>query len=102
MTERSQAKIGTSTQCQNGQHERETKKKLPCKPEDTQVIEGRKQSPTESPKRPEAVRGLVCSRCGCRHFRVIYTRAIPGGIIRRRRECRQCGRRVTTKETASP
>lgn len=52
----------------------------------------------KSLRRPEESRGLICSRCGCCQFRVIYTRAIVGGVIRRRRECRYCGRRVTTKE----
>lgn len=41
--------------------------------------------------------GLVCRQCGCRDFRVIYTRNDPSGIIRRR-ECRHCGKRVTTVE----
>jgi transcriptional regulator NrdR family protein len=41
--------------------------------------------------------GLVCRNCGCRHFFVIYTRARPGRIMRRR-ECRHCGRRITTTE----
>lgn len=45
-------------------------------------------------------RGLVCRQCGCRHFRVLYTRRAAGGRILRRRECRNCGRRVTTRETA--
>lgn len=41
--------------------------------------------------------GLVCPECGCRHFRVCKTK--PGdGIILRRRECRHCGRRITTFE----
>lgn len=43
-------------------------------------------------------RGLTCPDCGCRHFRVIYARAGPHAIIQRRRECRHCGRRVTTIE----
>lgn len=43
-------------------------------------------------------RGLVCPKCGCGHFRVIYTRRAYGGIIRRRRECRHCERRITTWE----
>jgi DNA-directed RNA polymerase subunit RPC12/RpoP len=43
-------------------------------------------------------RGLVCRHCGCRHFRVIYTRPAYGGHIMRRRECRHCGRRITTWE----
>lgn len=51
-----------------------------------------KQETTRAP------RGLECPRCGCRHFRVIYTRAAWGGRIMRRRQCRHCGRRVTTSE----
>jgi hypothetical protein len=43
-------------------------------------------------------RGLTCRHCGCKHFRVIYTRASWGGRIMRRRECRHCGRRMTTWE----
>jgi transcriptional regulator NrdR family protein len=46
-------------------------------------------------------RGIECPRCGCRHFRVIYTRAVWGGRIVRRRECRHCGRRITTSERMS-
>ena len=46
---------------------------------------------------PGAV-GLICGRCGCREFRVVYTRAAPKGRIRRRRECRHCGMRLTTIE----
>lgn len=46
----------------------------------------------------QAPRGLECQRCGCRHFRVVYTRPGAGGRIVRRRECRYCGRRVTTIE----
>jgi transcriptional regulator NrdR family protein len=43
-------------------------------------------------------RGLVCPKCGCGHFRVIYTRPMRDGRIIRRRECRNCGRRVLTSE----
>lgn len=43
-------------------------------------------------------RGLQCRACGCRHFRVIYTRAALGGKLVRRRECRNCGQRITTWE----
>ena len=41
--------------------------------------------------------GLVCRVCGCQHFRVIYLKRIAGAIVRRR-ECRYCGRRVSTRE----
>jgi len=43
-------------------------------------------------------RGLRCRHCGCRHFYVIYTRRAIGERLVRRRECRHCGRRVTTCE----
>jgi transcriptional regulator NrdR family protein len=43
-------------------------------------------------------RGLECPNCGCAHFRVLYTRRAVGGRLLRRRECRYCGRRVTTYE----
>jgi transcriptional regulator NrdR family protein len=45
-------------------------------------------------------RGIACPVCGCRHFRVLYTRRALGGRLLRRRECRHCGQRVTTYETA--
>ena len=44
--------------------------------------------------------GLECRYCGCKHFRVIYTHPYRGGRIMRRRECRHCGRRMTTWEKA--
>lgn len=48
--------------------------------------------------KPKEQKGLECRHCGCRHFRVIYTRAAWGGRIMRRRECRHCGKRLTTWE----
>jgi transcriptional regulator NrdR family protein len=52
------------------------------------------------PRAPEKSddRGIECPQCGCRHFLVIDTRPMWGGRVRRRRECRHCGRRVTTVE----
>jgi len=46
-------------------------------------------------------RGLECRACGCKHFRVVYTRPTWGGRIMRRRECRNCSQRVTTWEATS-
>jgi transcriptional regulator NrdR family protein len=43
-------------------------------------------------------KGLECRQCGCRHFFVIYTRRAVGGRLLRRRECRNCGKRITTSE----
>jgi transcriptional regulator NrdR family protein len=44
--------------------------------------------------------GLSCLRCGHQQLRVVYTRPAPDGKVVRRRECRQCGARVTTWERA--
>jgi transposase-like protein len=43
------------------------------------------------------LKGLVCPDCGCADFRVKHTYSTNGGILRRR-ECRHCGRRLTTRE----
>ena len=43
-------------------------------------------------------KGLECHACGCRHFLVVYTRPTRDGRIMRRRECRHCGKRMTTWE----
>jgi len=43
-------------------------------------------------------RGVVCRHCGCRHLPVYYTRRQPDGSIMRRRQCRNCGKMVTTYE----
>jgi transcriptional regulator NrdR family protein len=53
--------------------------------------------PTDN-REPASKRGLECPRCGCKHFWVVYTRKAPRGCVRRRRECRHCGRRITTYE----
>jgi len=45
-------------------------------------------------------RGLICRRCGWPRLRVIYTRAARDGKLVRRRECKNCGTRVTTWERA--
>jgi transcriptional regulator NrdR family protein len=42
-------------------------------------------------------RGITCPRCGCGHFRTIYTRH-RNKHIQRRRECRHCQHRITTRE----
>jgi len=44
--------------------------------------------------------GLVCRKCGCRHFHVIYVEQ-KNDTIKRRRECRHCQRRITTTERES-
>jgi len=55
---------------------------------------------TDQQAKPDAKAdyGLRCRACGCRHFRVIYTRKTWGNRIMRRRECRNCGKRMTTWE----
>ncbi len=46
---------------------------------------------------PPEEKGLECPRCGCRHFYVVYNDKQTKRIVRRR-QCRNCGRRVTTVE----
>jgi len=46
-------------------------------------------------------RGLVCPKCGCRHFIVVYTRPAHGRRILRCRECRHCLRRMITYESSA-
>lgn len=46
-------------------------------------------------------RSLECRRCGCKHFQLLYTRQLRGGRLLRRRQCRHCGRLVTTYENQS-
>ena len=41
--------------------------------------------------------GYSSPNCGCRHFYVVYTRPQVDKIVRRK-ECRHCGRRITTCE----
>jgi len=52
-------------------------------------------------RRHDDRRGLVCPKCGCKRFYVVYTRPTWGGRIMRRRECRHCGRRITTFEQST-
>ena len=43
--------------------------------------------------------GLVCRKCGCRHFYTVKTRP-KSGCIMRWKECRHCGTRIITRERA--
>lgn len=54
--------------------------------------------PDRVPDYGNTSRGIECPSCGCRVFFVVYTRRTWGGRIMRRRECRNCGRRITTYE----
>lgn len=42
--------------------------------------------------------GLRCPKCGCGHFFTTKTDDRQGGYRYRRKECRNCGRRITTSE----
>jgi hypothetical protein len=56
---------------------------------------------SKSPQQdPRDTIGLRCRRCDGQQFRVIYTRAAIDAKVVRRRECRQCGARLTTWERA--
>ncbi len=46
---------------------------------------------------------VICPNCGKDNDKVIDSRASDGGkVVRRRRECLECGRRFTTYERAEP
>lgn len=47
--------------------------------------------------KPEQTTGIYCPSCGKKAMHVTDTRPVHGGI-RRRRECVECGERVTTIE----
>lgn len=36
--------------------------------------------------------GISCPRCGCRHLDTYDSRPVRGGLIRRYKQCRACGR----------
>ncbi len=44
--------------------------------------------------------GLVCRKCGCQHFITIWVGHRPDGMVIRKKECRYCGKPITTKEEA--
>ena len=56
----------------------------------------RKEKPPAM-ERVKAGIGIECRGCGCRQFYVVFVRHFAG-CVRRTRECRNCGRRLVTKE----
>lgn len=48
-------------------------------------------------EQPEG-RKVECPQCGCRHCLVVYTILLPRGRVRRRHECRHCGKMFSTTE----
>lgn len=54
--------------------------------------------PVDAKEHAKDDRGIRCPKCGCGHWRVVYTRPATGGRLVRRRECRYCSRRVSTTE----
>lgn len=45
--------------------------------------------------------GIRCRRCGCQDLRTRRTMRVREGMIRRYRECRNCGRTMTTHEVTT-
>ncbi len=45
--------------------------------------------------------GIRCRRCGCQDLRTTHTRRVRDGMIRRYKECRHCGSRLTTHEATT-
>lgn len=52
----------------------------------------------KQPDTPRVPAGLRCPKCGCCHFWTTHTEPLRNGRIRRRKECRHCGRKVVTLE----
>lgn len=63
---------------------------------DKQMTDGRRQKTKDNEKK-KAGGGLACSKCGCCDLRVTKTVKV-GKFIRRRRECRYCGKAFYTRE----
>lgn len=55
------------------------------------------RKPNATPPCPAEPRGLQCPECGCAHLPVHYTRK-RNSHIQRVRLCRNCGRRIVTRE----
>ena len=53
--------------------------------------------PNPKPKRGARIE-FACRECGCKHFYTISSRRLATGQIRRRRDCRNCGRTIYTIE----
>jgi transcriptional regulator NrdR family protein len=49
----------------------------------------------------QVCRGIECPHCGCRHFYTTNTEPLRDGRIRRRKQCRHCGRKIVTYESPS-
>jgi len=56
-------------------------------------------SPSKSERQNESTQGLrPCRQCGVKDFLTVSTRDAAKNQIRRRKECRNCGNRITTFE----
>ena len=66
------------------------------------MFSGKKEN---SDKKTKKMSGIVCPKCGCADFRdeagrpwdVVKVFPIPGSV-RRNKECRNCGKRIRTRE----
>lgn len=56
------------------------------------------RQPKEPAVKPVVTMGLECRHCGCTHFFTRNKRERPYGVVRRLKECRNCGARVHTIE----
>ena len=61
------------------------------------MAKNRRKTYEESIGLMETADGIPCAECGCRHSYVIRTERI-GEVVRRTRECRNCGKRFFTSE----
>lgn len=61
------------------------------------MAKNRRKTYEESIGLQDPAEGIPCAECGCRHSYVIRTERI-GELVRRTRECRNCGNRFYTTE----
>ena len=61
-------------------------------------LDGETDRAAGRPVTGEIERGLRCRTCGSGQLGVVYTRGRRGGVVQRRRECGDCGSRLTTWE----
>ncbi|MCP4248062.1 MAG: hypothetical protein GY778_13530 [bacterium] len=61
-------------------------------------MDGEPTEPVAEERDAQERPGIACPECGCKHLPVSSTRPGPGDMRTRVRYCRNCGRRVVTRE----
>jgi len=74
-----------------------TEKSQPRAGSEEEVKTGAEMAAEADAARAEATGGIECPKCGCRHLH-IYKTVPKGTLVKRRRQCRNCGHRLGTTE----